>query len=438
MPLRTSEPLRRELAQALPERPFAVRFWDGTELAATADGGPVFTVRAPAAIAHLLRAPGQLGLGRAYAAGVLEADDLDRVIGLLDGFSAPPIDAATRARLMLAAVRACGLTRPPKIPASELRPRGRRHSRERDARAVRHHYDVSNEFFALFLDESMTYSCALFSRALDAPGETWGTLPRADRAERKLPTLEQAQEAKRELVCRKLGLREGQRILDVGCGWGSFVIHAATHHGVQSVGITLSPSQAELARRRVAAAGLQDRVEIRVADYRDLGATEAGRHSPSASIPVSASERYDAIASIGMVEHVGANQIDLYARQLAGLLEPGGLLLNHGIARLRHSDAEAGPFSERYVFPDAAPLHVSRIALALERAGIEPLHAEGMRQDYIDTLSEWIERLDANRAEAERLAGGERVRVWRLYLRAARNGFATGFTSIFQVLGRRA
>jgi cyclopropane-fatty-acyl-phospholipid synthase len=425
---RDTEPLRRELALALPERPFALRFWDGTELEATADGGPVFTVHSPAAVAHLLRAPGQLGLGRAYAAGVLEADDLDRVIGLLDGFRAPAIDRATRARLMLAAIRACGPTRPPKIPASELRPRGRRHSRERDARAVRHHYDVSNEFFALFLDESMTYSCALFSRELDAPGEAWGALPREGGGprspeRRQALTLERAQEAKRELVCRKLGLRESQRVLDVGCGWGSFVIHAAERHGVRAVGITLSPSQAELARRRVAEAGLQDRVEIRVEDYRDLGA---------------AGERYDAIASIGMVEHVGANQIDVYARQLAGLLEPGGLLLNHGIARLRHGDGEAGPFSERYVFPDAAPLHVSRVTLALERAGIEPLHVEGLRQDYADTLSEWIERLDANRAEAERLAGGERVRVWRLYLRAARNGFATGFTSIFQVLGRRA
>jgi cyclopropane-fatty-acyl-phospholipid synthase len=425
---RTCEPLRRELAQALPERPFALRFWDGTVLPATGQGGPVFTVRSPAAIAHLLRAPGQLGLGRAYAAGVLEADDLDRVIGLLDGFHAPPIDRATRARLMLAAVRACGPIRPPKIPASELRPHGRRHSRERDARAVRHHYDVSNEFFALFLDESMTYSCALFSRDLDAPGEVWGALPRKDGEDRLLEdgrprTLEEAQDAKRELVCRKLALQEGQRLLDVGCGWGSFVIHAASRYGVSAVGITLSPSQAELARRRVAAAGLQDRVEIRVADYRDLGA---------------AGERYDAIASIGMVEHVGSNQIDLYARQLTGLLETGGLLLNHGIARLRHGDAEAGPFSERYVFPDAAPLHVSRVTQALERAGIEPLHVEGLRQDYIDTLSEWIERLDANRAEAERLAGGERVRVWRLYLRAARNGFAVGFTSIYQVLGRRA
>lgn len=395
------ERLRDELALALPERPFAVRFWDGTELAPTSTGGPVFTVRSPAAVGHLLRAPGQLGLGRAYAAGELEADDLDRVIGLLDGYSPPAIDRARRVRLMLAALRACGLMLPPPVPASELRPRGRRHGRERDARAVRHHYDVSNDFFALFLDPSMTYSCALFSRGAR--------------------TLEEAQRDKLELVCTKLALKEGERVLDVGCGWGAFVLHAATHHGVRAVGITLSPAQAELARRRVAEAGLQDRVEIRVADYRDLRG-----------------ERFDAIASIGMVEHVGASQIDVYARQLAGLLDRGGRLLNHGIARLRHGDPEAGPFSERYVFPDAAPLHLSRVQLALERAGIVTEHVEGLAGDYVDTLSAWIERLDANRAQAERLAGGERLRVWRLYLRAARNGFATGFTSIYQVLGRRA
>ena len=401
MPFARPEALRRELARALPERPFALRFWDGSELASTAPEGPVFTVRSPAAGAHLLRAPGQLGLGRAYAAGELEADDLDRVIGLLDTFKAPPIDTKTRLRLTLAAARACGVIAPPPIPASELRPRGRRHSRERDARAVRHHYDVSNEFFALFLDESMTYSCALFSRGAR--------------------TLEEAQAAKRELVCTKLALKEGERVLDVGCGWGSFVLHAATNHGVRAVGITLSPAQAELARQRLAEAGLEDRVEIRVADYRELGG-----------------EHYDAIASIGMVEHVGSNQIDVYAAQLAAMLEPGGRLLNHGIARLRHGEAEAGPFSERYVFPDAAPLHVSRVILALERAGIVPEHVEGLAEDYAETLSHWIERLDANREQAELLAGPERVRVWRLYLRAARNGFRTGFTSIFQVLGHRA
>ncbi len=190
MPLARPEPLRRELAHALPERPFALRFWDGSELEPTAPGGPVFTVRSPTAVAHLLRAPGQLGLGRAYAAGELEADDLDRVIGLLDTFKAPPIDTKTRLRLTLAAVRACGLRTLPRAPASELRPRGARHSRERDARAVRHHYDVSNDFFALFLDESMTYSCALFSRGAS--------------------TLEEAQAAKLELVSHEARFERGR------------------------------------------------------------------------------------------------------------------------------------------------------------------------------------------------------------------------------------
>ncbi len=400
--LATTEPLRREMAAALPARPFELEFWDGSRLAATSDGGPVFTVRSPAAVAHLLRSPGELGLGRAYAAGELTVDDLDRVIVLLDTYEPPPIDLATRARLMLAAVRACGLTKLPRVPVSELRPRGRRHSRARDERAVRHHYDVSNEFFALFLDESMTYSCALFSRGAQ--------------------TLEEAQEQKRELVCTKLRLSEGERVLDVGCGWGSFVIHAAREHGVQAVGVTLSPAQAQLARQRVREAGVQDRVEIHVADYRDL----VGRES------------FDAIASIGMVEHVGSSRIDEYARRLAALLRPDGRLLNHGIARLRHGEPEAGPFSERYVFPDAAPLHLSRVQMALEGAGFETEHVEGLRQDYVDTLSAWVDRLDANRAEAEMLAGAERLRVWRLYLRAARSGFVTGFTSVYQVLARRA
>jgi cyclopropane-fatty-acyl-phospholipid synthase len=396
-------PLRRELERALPERPFTVRFWDGTEVPATGSDGPVFTFRSPAAVAHLVRAPGQLGLGRAYVAGHLEADDLDRVVELMSaGYTVPPVDRATRVRLAAAGVRACGLTRPPRVPASELRPHGHRHTRARDARSVRHHYDVSNDFFGLFLDDSMTYSCAIFSR-----GAT---------------TLEEAQAAKHELVCTKLALRAGERVLDVGCGWGSFVLHAAGRHGVRAVGITLSSPQAELARRRVAEAGLQGRVEIRVCDYRDVGA---------------GGERFDAIASIGMVEHVGSHQIDAYAAKLASLLAPGGRLLNHGIARLRHGKPEAGHFTQRYVFPDAAPLHLSRVLFAVERAGVEPLHVEGFRQDYVDTLSEWIARLDANLDEATRLAGAERVRVWRLYLRVARAGFASGFISVFQVLGRR-
>jgi cyclopropane-fatty-acyl-phospholipid synthase len=400
MAFATTEPLRRELEQALPERPFAIRFWDGTGVESTNGGGPTFFVRSPAAAAHALRAPGQLGLGRAYVAGDLEVDDIDEVIGLLNGWQPPRIERKAQARLLLAAIRAAGLIRPPAVPKAELTPRGRRHSVERDARSVRHHYDLPTEFFGLFLDDSMTYSCAIFSRGAE--------------------TLEQAQEAKLELVCTKLALEPGQRVLDIGCGWGSFAIHAASRHDVRVVGVTLSEPQAQEARRRVAAAGLEDKVEIRVEDYR------AVTDGP-----------YDAVASIGMVEHVGSNQIDTYMKQVARLVKPGGWVLNHGIARLRHGEPEAGAFSERYVFPDAAPLHLSRIQHAVEGAGLTTEHIEGFAGDYATTLTHWAERLDSNIERATELAGPERVRVWRLYLRAARNGFRSGFTSVYQVRCRR-
>jgi len=396
-------PLRRQVERLFPERPFAVRFWDGTELPATtsADGAPTFAVRSPRAVGHALRAPGQLGLGRAYVSGELEVDDLDRLIGVLEGWRPPSLAPGDRARLLLAAVRANGTTLPPSPPAAELRARGERHSMRRDADTVRHHYDLPPEFFALFLDRSMTYSCAIFSRGAES--------------------LEEAQEAKLELVCGKLELEAGERVLDVGCGWGSFPIHAASRHGANVLGITLSEPQARIARERAAEAGVSDRVEIRVMDYRDL-----------------AGERFDAIASIGMVEHVGEERIDLYAERLAALLGSGGRLLNHGIARLRHTDPEAGPFSERYVFPDAEPLLLSRVLHALERSGFATVHVEGFGADYAETLSHWAERLDEHLDEAAGLAGEERLRVWRLYLRSARSGFETGFTSIYQVLARLA
>ena len=393
----STAPLREALAEALPERPFRVTLWDGSELPSTSGDGPVFAVRSPEALGHMLRAPGQLGLGRAYVAGALDVDDVDKVLALLDGYAPPPVDARTKGRLAAAAVRAGGLKRLPRPPAVELRPQGRRHSIARDKRAVTHHYDVSNDFFALFLDESMTYSCAIWSRGAE--------------------TLEEAQRTKLELVCKKLGLKEGERLLDVGCGWGSFAVLAAKRYGVHATGITLSEPQAARARQRAQEEGVGERVEIRVMDYRELRG-----------------ERFDAIASIGMVEHVGDVNIDAYARTLANLLEPGGRLLNHGIARLRHGEPEAGPFSERYVFPDAAPLHLARVQFALEAAGFETLHTEGFREDYARTLREWTRRLEANHAEALRLAGPERMRVWQVYLRAARRGFETGFTSVYQVL----
>ena len=405
----STQPLIREIERAFPERPFTIELWDGSRVPSTSGNGagPTFRARSKDAIAYAVAAPGQLGLGRAYVSGAIEVDDMDRVIDVLNDWQPPAVGAGAKARLVAAALRATGVRRPPPAPKAELHLRGRKHTTERDREAVRHHYDVGNEFFSLFLDDSMTYSCAFFSRV---PRPRFGSHE---------PTLEQAQDAKRELVCTKLALREGERVLDVGCGWGSFVIHAAQRHGVEAVGITLSEPQAELARKRVAEAGVSDRVEIRVQDYREL-----------------AGEEFDAVASIGMVEHVGEAQIDRYAEQLASMLRPGGRLLNHGISRLRHGNVEGGPFSERYVFPDGETLHVSRVILALERAGFICRHVEEFGADYAETLRHWIRNLDDNLDRAEELAGPERLRVWRLYMRAARNGFEIDFTSVYQVLCR--
>jgi cyclopropane-fatty-acyl-phospholipid synthase len=378
-----------------------VRFWDGGAVAASEPDSPTFFVRAPSALAHFLRAPGTLGLGRAYVDGSLTVDDLDGAFIVVDEWQPPALRAGARARLGLAIAAAATPGGVPRVPRLELVPRGRLHSVERDAAAVRYHYDVGNGFFALFLDESMTYSCAIFSKGAQ--------------------TLEEAQRAKLDLVASKLDLKPGLRVLDVGCGWGSFAIHAARHYGVTVTGVTLSEPQAELARERVARAGLTEQVEIRVADYRRL---------PSSS--------FDAIASIGMAEHVGERQIDLYARSLFALLRPGGLLLNHAIATLDpdHEPLE-DTFSTRYVFPDGEPLALSRIELALERAGFHTRHVEGFREDYAVTLRHWSTRLDEHLEEAETLAGPERTRVWRLYLRAARHGFETFHTAVYQVCARR-
>ncbi len=394
--------LRRQIERALPERPFAIELWDGTSVPATRPG-PTLTIHSRRAIGHLLRAPGELGLGRAYVRGEIDVDDLDGVVALLGRWNPPPLGLGAKLRFAAAAVRAAGLGRLPAPPAAELQPGGRRHTKSRDAEAVRHHYNVSNEFFALFLDQSMTYSCALF--------------------EEGVKTLEDAQRAKLELICRKLALEPGMRMLDIGCGWGSLAIHAAREHGAVVRGITLSQPQAELAAERARQAGVGDRVEVSVMDYRDLD-----------------EDGFDAVASIGMVEHVGEPRIDEYAARIARVLAPGGRVLNHGITYVPSAEGGAhigGAFSDRYVFPDGELLNLSRMLLAFERAGFETLNVEDLHTDYAETLRHWTTRFEDRLEDAERLAGTERTRVWRLYLRAARNSFEVGLNAVYQLLCSR-
>jgi cyclopropane-fatty-acyl-phospholipid synthase len=383
--------------------PFALRFWDGSLLpanrAAGADRGTVDVGRR--AVGQILHQPNQLGLSRAFISGQLRFDGPIRDVlarrSDFDGVALTPRELATIAAL---AVRLAGVdaVRPSLVPEAEMRARGRRHSILRDRRSVRHHYDVSNAFYRQLLGPTMVYSCAYFAD----PDES----------------LDTAQERKLERICRKLRLQAGERFLDIGCGWGSLAIRAAREHGVRAVGITLSEPQAQLARERAAQAGVADRVEIRVADYRE---THDGP--------------YDKIASIGMVEHVGLAQMDAYAATIAGLLRPGGLALNHGITRL-FSQHPAGPKSliQRYVFPDGEILALEQMLGPLRAAGLEPRDVESMREHYALTLWRWVDNLTANRDAAIAEIGIERTRVWDLYMTGSALAFEDGDIDIYQTL----
>jgi cyclopropane-fatty-acyl-phospholipid synthase len=383
--------------------PFALAFWDGSVRPA-ADGPSLGVVRVRrTAVGHLLREPNQLGLVRAFVAGDLDFDgDLEALLAQRGRFRGLRPSASDRALALALALLLGGrdAVRRPEVPAAELAPRGRRHSLHRDRSVVRHHYDVSNAFYRRLLGPSLVYSCAYFAD----PGET----------------LEAAQERKLELICRKLRLAPGERLLDVGCGWGSLLLHAAERFGVRGVGITLSEEQAALARERVRAAGLQEQIEIRIADYREV------HDGP-----------YDKIASVGMVEHVGAANLGAYAAALARLLRPGGLVLNHGIAQLFSTPAGEKSLIQRYVFPDGELPPLDHVLGALQGAGLEPRDVESLREHYTLTLSAWLANLGAERAAIHAEVGAERERVWRLYLLGSMLAFADADISVFQVLASR-
>jgi cyclopropane-fatty-acyl-phospholipid synthase len=394
-------PLAARLERRLPGGlPFAVRFWDQSELRPEGDAsGDTIVVRDSRALSYIATAPNQVGLGRAWVAGDLELDgDLERALRAGELLRGLRIGLGDRISSLRAAARAGALRlRSPAPPETEAHLGGRLHSLRRDRAAVRHHYDVSNEFYRLVLGPSMVYSCAYFDSASDS--------------------LEQAQERKLDVVCRKLRLAEGERMLDVGCGWGSLVLHAASNYGVRAVGVTLSEPQAELARGRIRQAGLADRCEIRVQDYREV-----------------ADGPYDKVASIGMYEHVGASRLDRYMRRLRQLLRPGGLVLNHGIVRLAPRPGPRDGFIRRYVFPDGELHPVGRVVDSLERAGLELRDTESLREHYVLTLRRWVSNLAANREAALAAAGAERERIWRLYMTGSALAFERGDISVQQLL----
>jgi cyclopropane-fatty-acyl-phospholipid synthase len=380
--------------------PVAFECFDGSRLGPT-DAPATVLVNSADALRRIVTAPTDLGFGRAWVMGDIDVrGDLYAALALRHAITRPTLSPAQIAGAMKLLGR--GALKPPPIPAEEAKLSGRVHGRKRDSAAISHHYDVSNAFYRLFLGPSMTYSCAVWED---------GTA-----------TLEDAQAAKHELICRKLDLKPGMRLLDVGCGWGSMLIHAATHHGVRAVGITISAHQAELARQRVAAAGLTGQIEIRLQDYRDV-----------------IDGPYDAISSIGMFEHVGLAHLGTYFGCLFRLLPPGGRLLNHGVSfpPIKHRLIKHRSFVQAYVFPDGEAHEVGTVVSAMQNAGFESRHMESLREHYALTLRQWVSNLEANWDAAVAEVGERRARVWRLYMTGCVVGFEDGGNQVHQNLAVR-
>ncbi|MET8854472.1 cyclopropane-fatty-acyl-phospholipid synthase family protein [Amycolatopsis sp. NPDC004625] len=384
--------------------PVGLRTWDGTR-AGPADA-PTVVLRNRRALRRLLYAPGELGLARAYVTGDLDvegdlADGFRRIwaltrTGELNRVALGPRDWAEAVSLA-AKLGVAGL--PPKPPAEEARLSGKLHSLLRDKSAIAHHYDLGNAFYQLLLDESMAYSSAYFTS--------------------ESQSLEQAQHDKLELICRKLGLRPGMRLLDVGCGWGSLLVHAAKHHGVEAVGITLSAEQLAHIRGRLAQHDLEDRVEVRRQDYREL---------PDAP--------FDAVASIEMGEHVGELNYPAYAATLHKMVKPGGRVLIQQMSRGTVAPG-GGAFIERYIAPDMTMRPVGRTIDHLESAGLEVRDVHAMREHYVWTVRAWADTLEENWADVVALIGETGARVWRLYLVGGALAFEENRMGVDQILSVR-
>jgi cyclopropane-fatty-acyl-phospholipid synthase len=380
--------------------------YDGSK-AGSSDADIRIEVKSPAAVAYLAKAPGELGLARAYVSGHLDVDgDMYALLDRMWSLTLNDLPLSEK----IAAIRSLGakplltkVTPPPQeMRRSTMARLGSRHAKQRDAEAIHHHYDVSNKFYEWVLGPSMAYTCAVF--------------PTAD------ATLEEAQYTKFDLVARKLDLQPGMRLLDVGCGWGGMVMHAAREYGVKGLGVTLSRQQAEWAQKAIAEAGLSELAEVRHMDYRDVAETG-----------------FDRVSSIGLTEHIGKEQLPSYFSFLYGKLKQGGRLLNHCITRPTGTEKtinKAG-FINRYVFPDGELESVGHLVRQMEDIGFEIRHEENLREHYALTLREWCANLDAHWDEAVAEVGMGTARVWRLYMAGCVVGFERNKIQLHQVLGVR-
>jgi cyclopropane-fatty-acyl-phospholipid synthase len=374
-----------------------LELWDGSSAGEAETPEFVLRFRSRRGLDRLVGDLPDRGFGRAYAEGSLEVEGLYAFLSRVNDLSMSRM-ARLLPRILTTALALGARPDPRRIPV-EAHLRGRLHSRARDSEAIRHHYDQPPEFYRLFLGRTLTYSCAYF--------ET----PDTD--------LDSAQEAKLEMVCRKLRLRPEERFLDIGCGWGSLVIHAAQHWGVRALGITASPRQAEWAAEQVRTLGLEGKAEVRLADYRD-----------------GLDGEFDAIASVGMVEHVGRRAMAGYCEAVHGLLRPEGRALIHGITN-RPGKSGIGAFLNSFVFPDGELQEVGSMVTALQASGLEVRDVESLREHYALTLRNWVERLEAGWDDAVALVGRPRARVWDLYMSGSRVGFEQGSIAVHQLLAVR-
>ncbi len=380
-------------------RNFEIRLWDGTTYPTDPGVACQFTLilRDPSVLRNMLWKANELSLAEAFITGDLDIEgDLEQAMSLAEYLSHQPVTWGNRLRFGIKLLSQSSSTSPT-IDGLAATVTGPNHSLNRDKQAIAHHYDHPAEFYANWLDQQMVYSCAYFASTDD---------------------LDTAQVRKLDYICKKLRLRRGQRLLDVGCGWGALIVHAARHYGVHACGITLSKKQHKFADVLIRKHGLMDRCRVELRDYRQL-------NSP---------DRYDKIVSVGMVEHVGQAQLLGYFHHIWKLLKPGGTFLNHGIG-IRHGERCAlGPFFNKYIFPDAELVPISTTTGLAERAGFEVRDIECLREHYVLTLRRWRQRLESNVPPVNPIMNEATWRLWRLYLASAAHGFATGRINLYQTL----